>query len=146
MIKLILILLVALAFEAIGVVYLSKGLKEIPKPDRVSLAAGVALVRAGFVNPRLWVGVAFEAVFFCGLLILMSRADVSFVWPLTSLGFVFTTVAAKLVLGEEIDGTRWAGVMLIVLGVGFISWSEKVKRDRHPGAAHAASASMAGLK
>ncbi len=127
--KLIAILLVALFFEAIGVVLLSKGLKEIAMPERVTLGAVGKVIRSGITNPRLVGGVFFEALFFCGLLILMSKGDVSFVWPLTSLGFVFTTVAARFVLREEVDGLRWAGVVLIMLGVGLISWSERLKRQ-----------------
>jgi drug/metabolite transporter (DMT)-like permease len=146
MTKLISILLVALTFEAIGVVYLSKGLKEIPKPEQFSIAGGARMIRAGLANPRLWVGVTFEAIFFAGLLVLMSKADVSFIWPLTSLGFVFTTVAAKTILREEVDGTRWAGVLLIMLGVGFISWSEKAKRERNGVAEAISPASVATLK
>ena len=57
----------------------------------------------------------------------MSRGDVSFVWPLTSLGFVLTTLAAKLVLREEVSLLRWFGVCLIVLGAGVITYTEKHK-------------------
>ena len=128
--KLIVILLISLGFEAVGVVFLSKGLKEIGTPERITLASVAGLVRAGMNNPRLLAGVFFEAVFFAGLLILMSKGDVSFVWPLTSLGFVFTTLAARLVLREQVDGLRWGGVCLIMLGVALISWSEQSKRSQ----------------
>ena len=43
---------------------------------------------------RLDLGVALEAAFFVCLLVLLSRSDVSFVWPLTAIGFVLTTVSA----------------------------------------------------
>ena len=72
-------------------------------------------------------GVAFEAVFFVCLLMMMSRADVSFVWPLTSLTFVFSTIAARFYLHEQIDALRWAGVALIVVGAGLITFTEKRK-------------------
>lgn len=57
----------------------------------------------------------------------MSRGDVSFVWPLTSLGFVLTTLAARFVLQEAVSPLRWFGVCLIVLGAGVITYTEKVK-------------------
>ena len=57
----------------------------------------------------------------------MSNADVSFVWPLTSLTFVFSTLAARFYLHEQIDALRWTGVLLIVLGAGLITYTEKKK-------------------
>ena len=77
-------------------------------------------------------GVAFEAVFFVGLLMLMSNADVSFVWPLTSLTFVFSTVAARFYLHEQIHGLRWLGVIFIVCGAGLITFTEKRKESTQP--------------
>jgi drug/metabolite transporter (DMT)-like permease len=61
------------------------------------------------------------------------------IWPLTSLGFVITALAAKLVLKEEVSWVRWCGVILIVIGAGVITWSEKMK-ERQQAVAPAASA------
>jgi uncharacterized membrane protein len=71
----------------------------------------------------------FEAIFFVTLLILMSKNDVSLVWPLTSLSFVFATFAAMWFLAETVSGFRWAGVVLIMMGATLITYSEKRKRD-----------------
>lgn len=131
--RLILVLLMGLCMEAIGVVFLSRGLKEIGEMDRVSIAEVLRLIRSGFTNVPLLVGVGFQAAFFGCLLFLMSRGDVSFVWPLTSLGFVLTTLAARFVLHEAVSPLRWLGVSLIVLGAGVITYTEKVKTQVKPG-------------
>ena len=91
MVKLLIILLIGLVFEAIGVVLLSQGLKQIGPLNRVTAPEVVRIVKRGAANARILLGVFFEALFFASLLVLMSRSDVSFVWPLTSLGFVLTT-------------------------------------------------------
>jgi uncharacterized membrane protein len=65
----------------------------------------------------------------------MSRGDVSFVWPLTALSFVMTTLAAKLFLHEHVSGVRWCGVLLIILGAGVITYTEKVKQSAAKGPA-----------
>jgi drug/metabolite transporter (DMT)-like permease len=62
----------------------------------------------------------------------MSRADISFLWPLTGLSFVFATFAAMFFLGETVSPTRWVGVILIVIGAGFISYSEKASAKPPP--------------
>ena len=127
--KFVLILLVGLVVEALGVVFLSRGMKEVGEMGRVSVAEVVRVVKAGATHPKILAGVAMEAVFFGVLLYLLSRADVSLVWPLTSLGFVLTTLAARFYLGEQVSVLRWAGVGLIVLGAGLVSYSEQQKEQ-----------------
>jgi drug/metabolite transporter (DMT)-like permease len=135
MAKLLVILLTALVFEAIGVVFLNRGLKQLEGVQRVSAPAIARLVRQGVTNRDILLGVMFEALFFAGLLVLLARSDVSFLWPLTSLGFVLTTLAARLVLHEQVSFLRWTGVCLIVIGAGLITWTEKHKPAPPPPAA-----------
>ncbi len=132
MTKLVIILFVALCFETTGVIMLSKGLRTLPGPKNYSPGEIVRLVGRGFSSKNIVLGVAFEAVFFVGLLMLMSNADVSFVWPLTSLTFVFSTIAARFYLHEEVDALRWLGVMFIVCGAGLITFTEK-RKERSQG-------------
>lgn len=130
MFKYVVILLIGLVFEAIGVVYLSRGLKQIGEPAMMSAAAIWGLIKSGATNPNVLLGVFFEATFFGTLLYLLSRGDVSFIWPLTSLGLVLTTFAAKFILQEEVTYIRWFGVALIVVGSGLITYSEKMKERK----------------
>jgi drug/metabolite transporter (DMT)-like permease len=127
MTKVLIILLAALIFEAVGVVLLGRGLKQIGEVRELSRREIVGLARRAVTNPSLLVGIGFEAVFFGALLYLLAQRDVSLVWPLTSLGFVITALAARWVLGEEISWMRWGGVVLIVLGAGLVSYSEVAK-------------------
>jgi drug/metabolite transporter (DMT)-like permease len=90
------------------------------------------LVKAGVANPQILLGVFFEALFFICLLILMSKSDISFLWPLTALSFVFATFAAMWFLGEQVSDVRWIGVLLIVAGAAFISYSEHAKEKSAP--------------
>lgn len=128
--KILLLLIAGLVCEAIGVVFLSQGLKQIGDIKVVTGAEIWRVVKAGATKRNLILGVALEAAFFLVLLGLLSRSDVSFIWPLTAIGFVLTTLAAKWVLHEEIPPLRWAGVLLIMLGAGLITWTEKAKERR----------------
>jgi drug/metabolite transporter (DMT)-like permease len=125
MARLLLILCIALVFEAIGVVLLSKGLKEIGQPQAMTASEIFQLIGRGATNINILLGVFFEAIFFVGLLMLMSKSEVTFVWPLTSLSFVMTTLAARFFLHEQVSTTRWVGVCLIMAGAALIIWSEK---------------------
>jgi drug/metabolite transporter (DMT)-like permease len=143
MAKVVIILLVALGFEAVGVVLLSAGLKEIGEPNGITLSEIARLVRQGSTNSRLLLGILFETIFFVFLLVLLKRHDVSLIWPLTSLGFVLTALAAKFLLHEQVSAARWAGVILIMAGAALVSWSEKNKPARPSPPAQDATATPA---
>ena len=128
MTKVILILLIALVLEAVGVVLLSAGLKEIGEMKSVTASEIGRLVRRGVTNSKILVGVALETAFFIFLLVLLKRNDVSLIWPLTSLGFVLTALSARFILHEQVTTTRWIGVALIVIGAALVSWSEKAQK------------------
>ena len=132
--KLLFILLLGLILEAVGVVFLCKGLKQIGDVPKVTVSEVVRVVKQGATNQNVLLGVLFEAVFFGCLLYLLSQAAVSLVWPLTALGFVITTFAARFILREEVSALRWFGVVLIVIGAGLITWSENKPKTDGPSA------------
>ncbi|MSR42772.1 MAG: hypothetical protein EXS29_06490 [Pedosphaera sp.] len=132
MAKILLLLLIGLTFESIGIVFLKKGLTQIGEVQAVTAREVIRIIKAGATNPQLLLGVFFEALFFAILLLLLSKSDVTFLWPLTSLTFVFSTIAAILYLKEEVGATRWIGIALIMLGAGLVSWSEKQKEKVAP--------------
>src|SRR5262245_64993728 len=103
MFKLLGILLIGLAFESAGVVLLKKGMSQIGDMKKVSVSEVARVVKAGVTSQAILLGVFFEALFFLTLLILMSRSDISFLWPLTGLSFVFATFAAMKFLGEQVS-------------------------------------------
>jgi drug/metabolite transporter (DMT)-like permease len=127
MIKLLSILIVGLIFESAGVVSLKIGITQIGDMNGVSVAELVKVVKAGATNVNVLFGVFCEAVFFASLLILMAKSDISFLWPLTALSFVFATFAAMWFLHERVSSVRWAGVVFIMIGAALISYSEHAK-------------------
>jgi len=127
MAKLLSILIIGLIFESAGVVSLKIGITQIGDMKAVSVAEIVKVVKAGVTNVNVLLGVFCEAVFFGSLLILMSKSDISFLWPLTGLSFVFATFAAMWFLNERVSLVRWAGVVCIMIGAGLISYSEHAK-------------------
>lgn len=127
MAKVLLILLIGLVFESAGVVLLKKGMTSVGDVKAITVAEVTRVLLAGATNPQILLGVFFEALFFACLLILMSRSDISFLWPLTALSFVFATLAAMWFLHEHVSPIRWAGVVCIMFGAALISYSEHVK-------------------
>src|SRR5436190_14633502 len=101
MAKLLLILVIGLVFESTGVVLLKKGMTQVGEIKRVNRQEIIRIAKAALTTPQIILGVFFEALFFACLLLLMSRSDISLLWPLTGLSFVFATLAAIVFLHEE---------------------------------------------
>src|SRR5580700_6137529 len=122
MAKILIVLVIAFTFEAVGVITLKKGLDVIgprytERKGTMPMWRNVlALVGDWFTTRDVLLGLLLETIFFVMLQYLLGQRDVSFVWPLTALSFVMTTLAAKFLLRENVDAIRWGGVALIILG------------------------------
>jgi drug/metabolite transporter (DMT)-like permease len=133
MTKILIILLIAFTFEAFGVISLKKGINEIGAKYTARSATMpvwknvVTLVGNWFANKNVLFGLLLETIFFVLLQYLLGQRDVSFIWPLTAISFIMTTLAAQFLLHERVDAVRWSGVALIMLGAAFISYSEHQK-------------------
>lgn len=132
MAKILLILFIGLVFESAGVVLLKKGITQIDRTGMITAARMIQVVKAGITNSQILLGIFFEALFFACLLVLMSKTDISFLWPLTGLSFVFATFAAIWFLHERVSAARWAGVVFIMIGAALISYSEQTKEKPAP--------------
>jgi len=78
----------------------------------------------------LWIAVLLMASSFFAFLAMLSWFPVSFVIPATSLAYVAGAFGAKFFLGEHLNGTRWAGIILICLGVG-MAWADDLPASWH---------------
>ncbi len=144
MTKILIILLIAFVFEAFGVIALKKGITTIGAQYRERQSALpvwkniVRLVGDWFTNKHILLGLLFETIFFIQLQYLLGQRDLSFVWPLTAISYVLTTLAAQFFLHERVDALRWSGVTLIILGAVLISYGEYQKgKSADPAAARA---------
>ncbi|MHB8174445.1 MAG: EamA family transporter [Nitrospirota bacterium] len=116
MLKTVLVLAVGLCFESVGNVLLRKGMMKVGEVNSFSIPALWDVFIRGVSNPVVISGVALDALFFACLLIALSWTEVSVVMPITAIGYVTTTITAKILLHEEISSLRWAGTIAIVFG------------------------------
>jgi drug/metabolite transporter (DMT)-like permease len=116
----LLIALIVLADTAADV-FLTKGMRQIGEVS--SFAPRELLVVAGraLSNHHVLASMVFMAMHLAGFLIVLSWADLSFVFPATAMVYVVGTLAAKFILGESISAHRWAGTTLVCVGVGLVS-------------------------
>ena len=58
---------------------------------------------------------------------LLSWADLSYVVPVTSIGYALTALAGQVFLHEAIDWKRWTGIGLIVAGVALVGGATEAR-------------------
>lgn len=104
-------------FAALGDVCLSRGMKQLGAVTFGNLAT---LIHAIF-NPWVAVGIVLLIAFFASYLSALSFADLTYVLPATSVSYIAMALLARFFLHEQISPIRWAGILLISLGVGFIA-------------------------
>lgn len=75
------------------------------------------------VNPYVILGLFCYGTGFLVWLIVLAKAEVSYAYPMISLGYVLTAVLAWQLFGENITVTRMAGIVITCLGVFIISQS-----------------------
>src|SRR4029077_5729884 len=78
----------------------------------------------------LWFGVLLMTASFFSFLTMLSWFPVSFVIPATSLAYVAGAFGAKIFLGEQLNATRWAGILLICFGVA-MAWVDDLPATLH---------------
>ena len=117
------VLLLALLAQAGGNVCLSQGMRQMSAASQLGSPAIVALLLWGLASPTIWLGMGLLGVFFGLHAAALSWADLSVVLPATALGYVLNVACGAYVLHETVTPARWAGVLLIGLGVGCVSWS-----------------------
>jgi drug/metabolite transporter (DMT)-like permease len=72
-------------------------------------------------NPWVVGGILLLMAFFAAYMTALSWADLTYVLPATSFGYVILALIAKFVLHEQVTPARWLGILLITAGVGFVA-------------------------
>ena len=108
----ILVLMVIIT-NVLGNVSLSHGMHQV---GRIVSASPLDYVRA-FANPWTILGICVLVVWMLSNLALLSRADLSFVLPVTASAYVLVALGGHFILHDHISWERWTGIALITLGV-----------------------------
>lgn len=68
-------------------------------------------------NPWVGLGVLLLILWLLSRMALLSWADLSYVLPVTSIGYVLNAVLGRVLLAEQIGWARWSGTLLIASGI-----------------------------
>jgi uncharacterized membrane protein len=106
------VLLFFLALKAAGNSWMAWGMKHVP--ERMSMDPSLYL--RAMLNPFVAMGIAALILALLTRMALLSLADLSYVLPVTAIGYVIAVFLGKVFLHEAVTRQRWMGTLLIFGG------------------------------
>jgi uncharacterized membrane protein len=71
-------------------------------------------------RPAVALGVALLIVWTLTRMAMLSWADLSYVLPVTAIGYALVAIVGRVLLDEQISAKRWIGIGLITAGVALV--------------------------
>lgn len=121
-----LVLAAIVLFGSCGDICLSYAMKKAGPLSATNIGQIV-----GFVfTPWVALGILLLIGFFASYMAALSWADLTYVLPAASLGYVLLALMAQFLLHEQVTATRWAGVILVSLGVAVVTRGPSLTQAR----------------
>ncbi|MGA7292539.1 MAG: EamA family transporter [Terriglobales bacterium] len=115
--KTYLLIFLMVLFGPLGNVLLGKGMKRIGAVSIGTPAAALDLLSRVLTSGTIWLGIGSLITFFVAYMLVLSWADYSYVQPASSAAYGMVALLAHFMLREIVTPLRWAGVLLICVGV-----------------------------
>jgi multidrug transporter EmrE-like cation transporter len=80
----------------------------------------VTFLHSAATNKFVILGFALYLVSALSWLIILSRVDLSFAYPLISIGYIIIVILSRLIFNEPVTSFRIAGTLLVCAGVFFL--------------------------
>ena len=109
---------IVVASNALGNFFLARGMRHLSTSPRSPLA----FIQAIF-TPWVALGITLLIVWLLSRMALLSWADLSYVLPVTSFGYVANAAMGHYFLDERVTLQRWAATLLIVAGTVLVGRS-----------------------
>lgn len=106
--------------NAFGNLFLSLGMRQ----------AGDANLILALAQPYAVIGVLLLISWLLVRMAMFSWADLSYVLPVTAFGYVVSALLGMWFQNEVIEGQRWAGIGLIVVGVFLVGGQDPHKESK----------------
>lgn len=112
----ILIFLIVL-FAPLGNVLLGKGMKGIVSAKDWAPGNFFQVFVSIITSVYIWMGIGCLLAFFVSYMLVLTWADYSYVQPASSFSYAVVAILGYFVLGEAVNPLRWAGIIIICVGV-----------------------------
>ena len=123
MLKTVIVMFLAVSAGTVGDILLAKGMKEMGDLSVMNLRGILDAAMRALTSPKLIFGTAMLAIFFFLWLAVLSWEDLSVALPMQALNYVLVAFLSQYFLGEVVSPLRWAGTVLVCVGVMMITKS-----------------------
>ena len=103
-----------------GEICVTRAMKHVGEVKDFRPLAVVSVISRAMKLPWMWIGISMMALAFFSLLAVLSIENVSFVVPVTALNYAAGALGGKFFLGERVTPRRWAGVLIVCIGVTLV--------------------------
>jgi uncharacterized membrane protein len=125
------LILIMISVAPLGDTFLGKGMKQVGEMTSWAPAALFHFFFRAFTSGTVWIGIGLLLAYFVAYLLVLSWADYSYVQPASSASYVLIALLAHFVLREGIAPMRWAGVVMICLGVFVVGHTHPQTPEHH---------------
>ena len=119
------LLLLFVLLRPLGNLSLAWGTKHFPQ----ALSINPAVYLQAMLDPFVALGIGMLILSLLTRLALLSLADLSYVLPLTAIGYVLATLFGKIFLHEAVGTREWLGSILIFMGTGLVGSTSQNTTD-----------------
>jgi drug/metabolite transporter (DMT)-like permease len=123
MFKTAVVMLIAVIAGTIGDLLLARGMKELGDLSTMNLKGILSTAGQAVTSPKLMAGTAMLAIFFFLWLAVLSWEDLSVALPMQALNYILVAFLSQYFLHEVVSPLRWAGTVLVAVGVIMITKS-----------------------
>lgn len=123
MLKTVVVMLLAVTAGTIGDLLLARGMKEVGDLSTMNLRGIMNVSLQALSSPKLVVGTCMLAIFFFLWLAVLSWEDLSVALPMQALNYILVAFLSQYFLNEVVSPMRWAGTVLVAVGVIMITKS-----------------------
>lgn len=120
MLKNYLLILLTICISVTAQILLKTGMKDIGRIDGLEISVIIPLIFRMATNIFVILGLSLYVIGTFFWLVLLSRLDLSFLYPFGALQYLLIFIVSYFLLGEQIKLARIIGVVIILFGIFII--------------------------
>lgn len=123
MLRILVAMTLAAASAALGQIFVRRGMQQVGSLENYAPIALVEYFWQALCNPYVIGGTILNAVFYFLFLAALSWTEVTVALPMTAIEYGMAAILAIALLKENVTPLRWAGIVLVIIGVILIARS-----------------------
>jgi len=122
-VRVILLILLSEIVNTAGHILFKKSSNTVDSGSLRGVSGHAGYIKKMLSKYQIWMGFSCQALSVAIWILALAQADLSFVFPVGSMQYIFILIGAHIFLGEKIDRMKLLGTLLVVTGIVLISMS-----------------------